>query len=164
MASDIATRRLQRELRSMQKKPMTNPIIVAAPRESNILEWHYVVEGPKDTAFEGGYFWGKLIFPKEYPLKPPGVLMFTPSGRFKPNRRLCLSMSDCECSVSSDLQMMEFGTIKLRGTESFAPRSLQIASPFRVLSNISISPSPFILILRNCFRQFTPSNGTPCGP
>jgi ubiquitin-conjugating enzyme E2 J2 len=92
----------------MQKKPMTNPIIVAAPRESNILEWHYVVEGPKDTAFEGGYFWGKLIFPKEYPLKPPGVLMFTPSGRFKPNRRLCLSMSDCECSVSSDSQMMEF--------------------------------------------------------
>ena len=27
-------------------------------------------------------------------MKPPAVIMLTPSGRFKPNRRICLSMSD----------------------------------------------------------------------
>lgn len=37
---------------------------------------------------------GKLIFPKEYPYKPPSIMMLTPNGRFKLNSRLCLSMSD----------------------------------------------------------------------
>lgn len=73
---------------------MVDPKIVAVPNESNILEWHYVIEGSRGTPYEGGYYHGKLIFPKEYPLKPPSVMMLTPSGRFHPNRRLCLSMSD----------------------------------------------------------------------
>jgi len=68
--------------------------VYAKPLESNILEWHYVIEGSKETPYEGGYFWGKLIFPKEYPLKPPSVMIQTPNGRFKIGRRLCLSMSD----------------------------------------------------------------------
>ena len=94
MANDMCTRRLQRELQAIMKSPMTNPRVLAVPNESNILEWHYVLEGSKDTPYEGGHYHGKLIFPKEYPLKPPSVIMLTPSGRFKPNRRLCLSMSD----------------------------------------------------------------------
>lgn len=94
MANDMCTRRLTRELQSLHKNPLTNPRIIAKPNESNILEWHYVVEGSSGTPYEGGHYHGKLIFPKEYPLKPPSVIMLTPSGRFKPNRRLCLSMSD----------------------------------------------------------------------
>ena len=35
-----------------------------------------------------------IIPPLQYPLKPPAVMMYTPSGRFTPNMRLCLSMSD----------------------------------------------------------------------
>lgn len=83
-----------RELKALQKDPLTDPKITALPNDSNILEWHYVIEGVKGSQFEGGYYHGKLIFPKEYPLKPPSVLMLTPSGRFQTNRRLCLSMSD----------------------------------------------------------------------
>jgi ubiquitin-conjugating enzyme E2 J2 len=94
MASEMAVRRLRRELKALHKSPMKNPTIVAVPNESNILEWHYVLEGVQGTPYEGGYYHGKLVFPKEYPLKPPSVLMLTPSGRFTPNRRLCLSMSD----------------------------------------------------------------------
>jgi ubiquitin-conjugating enzyme E2 J2 len=97
MASPLATKRLQRELKALHKNPPTNPKIVAMPNESNILEWHYVLEGPADdpkSPYHGGIYHGKLIFPKEYPYKPPGVIMLTPNGRFKPNRRLCLSMSD----------------------------------------------------------------------
>jgi len=94
MANDMCTRRLTRELQSLQKNPITSPRIHAVPNESNILEWHYVIEGNTGTPYYDGYYHGKLIFPKEYPLKPPSVLMLTPSGRFKPNRRLCLSMSD----------------------------------------------------------------------
>jgi len=65
-----------------------------APLENNILELHYVIEGSGGTPYENGIYHGKLIFPNEYPLKPPSVIMLTPSGRFQPNRRLCLSMSD----------------------------------------------------------------------
>ena len=92
MASDTATRRLKKEYMTLNKKPIDN--IVAMPLESNILEWHYVITGTKDSPYHGGHYHGKLRFPAEYPYKPPAVLMFTPSGRFKPNQRLCLSMSD----------------------------------------------------------------------
>uniref|UniRef100_A0A6U0S8R1 E2 ubiquitin-conjugating enzyme n=1 Tax=Eucampia antarctica TaxID=49252 RepID=A0A6U0S8R1_9STRA len=94
MSNDMCTRRLQRELQSLMKNPMSNPRVLAVPNEANILEWHYCIEGSKETPYEGGHYHGKLLFPKEYPLKPPSVMMLTPSGRFKPNRRLCLSMSD----------------------------------------------------------------------
>lgn len=91
---DMCTRRLTRELQALNKNPLTSPRIQAMPNEANILEWHYVIEGSSGTPYHGGFYHGKLIFPKEYPLKPPSVIMLTPSGRFKPNRRLCLSMSD----------------------------------------------------------------------
>lgn len=92
MANDMCVRRLTRELKALRKDPLTDPRIVAVPNETNILEWHYVIEGV--GPYQGGYYHGKLIFPREYPLKPPSVIMLTPSGRFQPNRRLCLSMSD----------------------------------------------------------------------
>ena len=92
MASGLAARRLAREYAAIKKSPVPN--IEARPLESNILEWHYVIEGTADTSYEGGHYHGKLKFPPEYPLRPPSVLMMTPSGRFKTNRRLCLSMSD----------------------------------------------------------------------
>lgn len=34
------------------------------------------------------------MFPTEYPMKPPGIMMITPSGRFEPMKRICLSISD----------------------------------------------------------------------
>jgi ubiquitin-conjugating enzyme E2 J2 len=94
MASDLCTRRLTKELRALQKDPIKTPKITIVPNEANILEMHYVIEGSDKTPYTGGIYHGKLIFPKDYPLKPPSVMMLTPSGRFQPSRRLCLSMSD----------------------------------------------------------------------
>lgn len=60
-----------------------------------MLVWHYVLHDlPAEAPYLGGVYWGKLVFPKEYPLKPPSIYMLTPSGRFETNARLCLSMSD----------------------------------------------------------------------
>ncbi|OAD55972.1 Ubiquitin-conjugating enzyme E2 J2 [Eufriesea mexicana] len=58
----------------------------------NIL--HYVVKGPEETPYEGGFYHGKLIFPVEFPFQPPSIYMTTPNGRFKVNTKLCLSISD----------------------------------------------------------------------
>lgn len=40
-------------------------IIQAAPLDSNILEWHYVITGTKGSPYEGGHYHGKLKFPPE---------------------------------------------------------------------------------------------------
>ncbi|XP_062087962.1 ubiquitin-conjugating enzyme E2 34-like isoform X2 [Humulus lupulus] len=72
---------------------------------------NYVLEGSEGTPFAGGFYYGKIKFPPEYPYKPPGISMVTPNGRFMTQRKLCLSMSDFHpeswnpmWSVSSILQ------------------------------------------------------------
>ena len=56
--------------------------------------WHYILTGPPKTPYENGQYWGTLLFPPEYPFAPPAIRMHTPSGRFQPSTRLCLSISD----------------------------------------------------------------------
>lgn len=68
--------------------------IHASPDDSNILVWYYVLDGPKDTPYEGGKYFGKVKFPPDYPFAPPSIMMSTPNGRFKTDTRLCLSISD----------------------------------------------------------------------
>ncbi|RGB23562.1 ubiquitin-conjugating enzyme/RWD-like protein [Rhizophagus diaphanus] len=92
MATKAAYKRLNKEYITLQKNPP--PYLMAKPLESNILEWHYVIRGPPDTPYHNGEYHGVLLFPAEYPFKPPSIRMTTPSGRFQPDTRLCLSMSD----------------------------------------------------------------------
>jgi ubiquitin-conjugating enzyme E2 J2 len=77
----VCTTRLRKEYRDLQRKPVEN--IRAAPKETNILEWHYVIEGPKGSPYEGGLYHGTIVFPSDYPYKPPSIQMLTPNGRFK---------------------------------------------------------------------------------
>ncbi|ORY36139.1 UBC-like protein [Rhizoclosmatium globosum] len=92
MASKQASKRLQKEYQMMMANPPE--FIKAKPLESNILVWHYIVTGPPDSPYTGGEYHGKVIFPEEYPYKPPAIKMLTPNGRFQTDTRLCLSMSD----------------------------------------------------------------------
>lgn len=92
MAEKSCIKRLQKEYRALCKEPVSH--VVARPSPSDILEWHYVLEGSEGTPFAGGYYYGKIKFPPEYPYKPPGIRMITPNGRFMTERKICLSMSD----------------------------------------------------------------------
>ncbi|KAI9775172.1 MAG: Ubiquitin-conjugating enzyme E2 6 [Candelina submexicana] len=92
MATRAANKRLTREYKLIQESPP--PYIIAHPSEKNILEWHYVLTGPPKTPYENGQYWGTLMFPPDYPFAPPAIRMHTPSGRFQPSTRLCLSISD----------------------------------------------------------------------
>ncbi|XP_077284704.1 ubiquitin-conjugating enzyme E2 J2-like isoform X2 [Arctopsyche grandis] len=87
-----ATKRLQQDYLRLKSDPV--PYIVAEPLPDNWLEWHYVLRGPEDSPFEGGFYHGKLTFPREFPFRPPAIYMMTANGRFKTNTRLCLSISD----------------------------------------------------------------------
>jgi ubiquitin-conjugating enzyme E2 J2 len=92
MATKQAYKRLTKEYIAIQNSPP--PFIIARPSEKNILEWHYVITGPADSPYAKGQYWGVLLFPSEYPYKPPAIKMMTPNGRFATNERLCLSISD----------------------------------------------------------------------
>ncbi|KRY46176.1 Adaptin ear-binding coat-associated protein 1, partial [Trichinella britovi] len=84
--------RLRKDAARLARDPV--PYVKAMPLPSNILEWHYLLRGPEDSPYAGGFYHGKLIFPTDYPFKPPSIYIITPNGRFKPNTRLCLSISD----------------------------------------------------------------------
>ncbi|CAL0308885.1 unnamed protein product [Lupinus luteus] len=92
MAEKACIKRLQKEYRALCKEPVSH--VVARPSPNDILEWHYVLEGSEGTPFAGGYYYGKIKFPPEYPYKPPGISMTTPNGRFMTQKKICLSMSD----------------------------------------------------------------------
>lgn len=87
-----STLRLKQDYLRLKRDPV--PYITAEPLPQNILEWHYVVKGPEESPYFGGYYHGTLVFPREFPFKPPSIYMLTPNGRFKTNTRLCLSISD----------------------------------------------------------------------
>ena len=94
MAKAAAAGRLRKELSKIMRNPPE--YMCASPAEENILKWYYLISLPEDhdSPYAGGVYAGRLLFPASYPLKPPGVIMDTPSGRFDPGKRICLSMSD----------------------------------------------------------------------
>jgi len=88
----MSLKRLRIENINLQKEPV--PLALARPKEDNVLEWRFLIKGAEGTDYEGGYYHGKLIFPPQYPMKPPGIMFCTPSGRFEINKRICLTISD----------------------------------------------------------------------
>lgn len=49
--STTAVQRLRRDAARLAKDPV--PYVIAVPLPSNILEWHYVVQGPPDSPYIG---------------------------------------------------------------------------------------------------------------
>jgi ubiquitin-protein ligase len=62
------------------------------PLTTNLRHWHFSFRGPGDV-FGKGIYHGRIVLPKDYPLSPPRVQVWTPSGRFKPGVDICLSAS-----------------------------------------------------------------------
>jgi ubiquitin-conjugating enzyme E2 J2 len=90
--NNIGIKRLHKEHKDILESP--NPNFVAEPDPDNLFDWHYCIYNLKGCPYENGYYHGVLKFPKEYPMKPPSVIMITPSGRFECNQRICLTISD----------------------------------------------------------------------
>lgn len=45
----------------------TNDGIHAAPFEENLYHWHFTIEGPKDSEFDGGLYHGRITVGHAYP-------------------------------------------------------------------------------------------------
>lgn len=89
MATGTTLRRLKKEYATLDKERPPGVLIVR-PLETNCLHAHFLLAGEAfyDTPYEGGVYHGVLQFPREYPMKPPAVIMRTPSGRFQPDKKV----------------------------------------------------------------------------
>merc|ERR1712032_1385195 len=91
MASSLP-RRIIKETQRLKAEPV--PGITAEPFEENVRHFNITIEGPKDSAYEGGKFDLELFLPEDYPMSPPRVIFTT--RIYHPNidqlGRICLDI------------------------------------------------------------------------
>ncbi len=86
----LSSKRLQQEIVFLKREPIDSVMIKPS---DNILEWYFIIQGSKETPYEGGFYAGKIIFPAEYPMRAPDFIMLSLSGRFEVGKKICLSFS-----------------------------------------------------------------------
>jgi hypothetical protein len=66
--ASLGDKAIQTDL-SLALPPLQDPVpgIAAHPLPTNLLEWHWVLEGAPGTDYEGGVYHGKICFPTHYP-------------------------------------------------------------------------------------------------
>ena len=93
--------RLSREAKKV-KKDFENQIkkhgkisdnYVCCPDLEDPLTWWYVIFG-LEGYFEGGYYFGKVVCPQDYPARPPYITVLTKNGHFVAGEKVCLSITD----------------------------------------------------------------------
>ena len=72
----MAMRRLLKERKDLMENPVEG--IQAAPvSDTDMFNWRGSVVGPEGSPYEGGNFFLDIVFPAEYPFKPPKVTFST---------------------------------------------------------------------------------------
>lgn len=83
--------------------------------QDNLFEWHFTIRGPKDTEFEGGVYHGRILFPSDYPYRPPDIVFLTVR---KPHRFPCPLLLLLHVFVSSSTN----GSVCIRKTVALSWR------------------------------------------
>ena len=71
------------------------------------------------------------MFPQEYPLKPPGIMMITPNGRFIPKHRICMSISDYHPETWNPIWKVEtimMGLVSFMTSDEFTAGSVNTST------------------------------------
>ena len=87
----ITQKRLIGELKMLHKEPLE--LIDTYPDDKDSLLWYFLLRGPEDSEYKGGYYIGKVLHNPEYPIKAPDFMMLTPTGRFEIEKKICLTNS-----------------------------------------------------------------------
>jgi ubiquitin-conjugating enzyme E2 D/E len=110
------TKRIQKELMIIQNDAI--PGISASPiDETNIFEWDAIICGPEDTPYYGGVFKLKLVFPMEYPFRPPNIIFKTPiyHPNISPSGNICLDILKKEWSPALNISKVLLSISSLLG-------------------------------------------------
>ena len=77
----------------IKKKGKITDNYVCAPDPEDPYTWYFVVFGLADE-YEGGFYFGKVVCPTDYPARPPYITLMMNNGAFEPNEKICLSITD----------------------------------------------------------------------
>nr|AEE62191.1 unknown [Dendroctonus ponderosae] len=76
MASGNKNRRILTEMNTMQREPP--PGCSAGPvNPCEMDKWVAIITGPPDSPYQGGIFELEILFPPDYPFKPPKITFKT---------------------------------------------------------------------------------------
>lgn len=91
--TSIFHKRIQNEIKLYKKDNFIFPNLYLRPNTNNLQEWFFIVYDLKETLFENGIYFGKILLPNTYPLKPADFIFITPNGRFEVGKKICTSFS-----------------------------------------------------------------------
>lgn len=87
----IRTKRIKKDFEKFYKDPAEKIDVYGDPDDT--LKVWFLLKGRDDSFFKDGYYLGSIQHSPDYPRKGPEFIVYTPSGRFMPGKKICLSNS-----------------------------------------------------------------------
>ena len=110
----IRLKRLKKDLQEITSDPPSH--VSAGPiNDSNFELWEATIMGPSDSPYAGGVFKLDILFPENYPFKPPKILFKTKI--FHPNINkygsICLDILNVKWSPAMSISKVLLSIVSL---------------------------------------------------